>query len=180
MGYRNNHSGERRGLHNNEKKLKTSGFLKLKLKLSPASWTWSSRGGRRLWRFWSFLGDFFGTMEDGEIRTWNVTLLLGVPFFGNLALRNRKSALWRLGLDALDSPSSLTLFGSLTSPGLLFLAAQPLTLSAPSTLRHRSGERPKTKDQDGHWFSRFIPSPVSSRNFSFSIENGNRRDSCAW
>jgi hypothetical protein len=104
-------------------------------------------------------------MENGEIRAWNVTLLLGVPFFRNLALGNRKSAPWRLGLDSRDSPSSLTLFGSLTSPRLLFLAAQPLTPPAPSTLRHRSGQRPKTKDQDGHWFSRFIPSPVSCRTF---------------
>jgi hypothetical protein len=68
----------------------------------------------------------------------------GVWFFTNLPSGIRKSAPRRLGLDFLDSSSSLTLFGPSTSPHP-FLAVQPLAVSAPFTVPHRSD--PLTKDQ---------------------------------
>jgi hypothetical protein len=36
---------------------------------------------------------------------------------------------------------------------------------SPLAFRHRSDERPKTKDQDGHWFPCFMPSPLSRGTF---------------
>jgi hypothetical protein len=53
---------------------------------------------------------------DDEIRAWNLTPHSGVWFFTNLPSGIRKSAPRRLGLDFLDSSSSLTLFGPSTSP----------------------------------------------------------------
>ncbi|KAH0810279.1 hypothetical protein GEV33_012513 [Tenebrio molitor] len=93
-----------------------------------------------------------------------MTPLLSIRFFENLPLGNRKSAPRHLHSDSLDSPSSLALVGPLTFAHL-FLAAQSLTSTASFTLRHRSDERPKTKDQNGHWLPRFIPSPLSNGTF---------------
>ncbi|KAJ3626412.1 hypothetical protein MTP99_016907 [Tenebrio molitor] len=61
------------------------------------------------------LGNFLGPTVDDEIRAWNLTPHSGVWFFTNLPSGIRKSALRRLGLDILDSSSSLTLFGPSTS-----------------------------------------------------------------
>ncbi|KAH0818870.1 hypothetical protein GEV33_003921 [Tenebrio molitor] len=94
-----------------------------------------------------FLGDFLGPTVDDEIQAWNLTPHSGVWFFTNLPSGIRKSAPRRLGLDFLDSSSSLTLFGPSTSPHP-FLAVQPLAVSAPFTVPHRSDlsdQRPKTK-----------------------------------
>jgi hypothetical protein len=96
---------------------------------------------------WTFLGDFLGPTVDDEIQAWNLTPHSGVWFFTNLPSGIRKSAPRRLGLDFLDSSSSLTLFGPSTSPHP-FLAVQLLAVSAPFTVSHRSDlpdQRPKTK-----------------------------------
>ncbi|KAH0821039.1 hypothetical protein GEV33_001753 [Tenebrio molitor] len=101
---------------------------------------------------WTFLGDFLGPTVDDEIRAWNLTPHSGVWFFTNLPSGIRKCAPRRLGLDFLDSSSSLTLFGPSTSPHP-FLAVQPLAVSAPFTVPHRSdlpGQRPKTKSPSPH------------------------------
>ncbi|KAH0815766.1 hypothetical protein GEV33_007025 [Tenebrio molitor] len=79
---------------------------------------------------WTFLGDFLGPTLDDEIRAWNLAPHFGVWFFTNLPSGIRKSAPRRLGLDFLDSFSSLTLFGPSTSPHP-FLTVQPLAVSAP-------------------------------------------------
>jgi hypothetical protein len=73
---------------------------------------------------WTLLGP---TVDD-EIRAWNPTPHSGVWFSAELPSGIRKSAPLRLGLDFLDSPSSLTFFGHSTSRHP-FLAAQPLALS---------------------------------------------------
>jgi hypothetical protein len=86
---------------------------------------------------WTFFGDFLGPTVVDEIRAWNLTPHSDVRFSANLPSGIRKSTPWGLGLDFLDSSSSLTLFGSSTSPHP-FLAAQLLALSAPFTIRHRS------------------------------------------
>jgi hypothetical protein len=86
---------------------------------------------------WTFLGNFLRPTVDDEIRAWNLTPHSGVWFFTNLPSGIRKSAPRRLGLDFLDSSSSLTLFGPSTSPHP-FLAVQPLAVSAPFTVPHRS------------------------------------------
>jgi hypothetical protein len=96
---------------------------------------------------WTFLGDFLGPTLDDEIRAWNLAPHFGVWFFTNLPSGIRKSAPRRLGLDFLDSFSSLTLFGPSTSPHP-FLTVQPLAVSALFTVPHRSDlsdERPKSK-----------------------------------
>jgi hypothetical protein len=98
-------------------------------------------------------------------RTWNLTPHSGVWFFTNLPSGIRKSAPRRLDLDFLDSSSSLTLFGPLTSPHP-FLAVQPLAVSAPFTVPHRSDlpdQRPKTKSPSPHSLLPFIVSPLSIR-----------------
>jgi hypothetical protein len=63
---------------------------------------------------------------DDEIRAWNLTPHSGVWFFRNLPSGIRKSAPRRLGLEFVDSSSSLTLFGPSTS---LFSPFQPLSQS---------------------------------------------------
>jgi hypothetical protein len=98
-------------------------------------------------QIWTFLRDFLGPTVDDEIRAWNLTPHSGVWFSANLPSGIRRSAPRRLGLDFLDSPSSLTLFGPSMSRHP-FLAAQPLALSAPFTVRHRSDHQPRQKPQD--------------------------------
>jgi hypothetical protein len=102
---------------------------------------------------------------DDEIRAWNLTPHSGIWFFTNLPSGIRKSAPRRLGLDFLDSSSSLILFGPSTSPHL-FLAVQPLAVSAPFTVPHQSDlpdQRPKTKSPSSHSLLSFIVSPLSIR-----------------
>ncbi|KAH0812667.1 hypothetical protein GEV33_010123 [Tenebrio molitor] len=70
---------------------------------------------------------------------------LCVRFFGNLLSGIRKSAPRRLGLNSLDSPSSLTFFGPSTSPRP-FLAVQPLTLSQFPP--HSDADRTTNQDQE--------------------------------
>jgi hypothetical protein len=114
---------------------------------------------------WTFLGDFLGPTVDDEIQAWNLTPHSGVWFFTNLPSGIRKSAPRRLGLDFLDSSSSLTLFGPSTSPHP-FLAVQLLAVSAPFTVSHRSDlpdQRPKTKSLSPHSLLSFIVSPLSIR-----------------
>jgi hypothetical protein len=109
------------------------------------------------------LGNFLGPTVDDEIRPWNLTPHSGVWFFTNLPSGIRKSAPRRLGLDILDSSSSLTPFGPSTSPHP-FLAVQPFAVSAPFTVSHRSDlpdQRPKTKSPSPHSFLSFIVSPLS-------------------
>jgi hypothetical protein len=110
-------------------------------------------------------GDFLGLTVDDEIRAWNLTPHSGVWFFTNLPSGIRKSAPRRLGLDFLDSSSSLTVFGPSTSP-YPFLAVQPLAVSAPFTVSRRSDlpdQRPKTKSPSPHSLLSFIVSPLSIR-----------------
>jgi hypothetical protein len=115
---------------------------------------------------WIFLGDFLGPTVDDEIRAWNLTPHSGVWFFTNLPSGIRKSAPRRLGLDFLDSSCSLTLFGPSTSPHP-FLAVQPLAVSAPFRVPHRSDltdQRPKTKKKTSpHSLVSSIVSPLSIR-----------------
>jgi hypothetical protein len=102
---------------------------------------------------------------DDEIQAWNLTPHSGVWFFTNLPSGIRKSAPRRLGLDFLDSSSSLTLFGPSTSPHP-FLAVQPLAVSAPFTVPNRSDlsdQRPKTKSPSPRSLLSFIVSPLSIR-----------------
>jgi hypothetical protein len=102
---------------------------------------------------------------DDEIQAWNLTPHSGVWFLTNLPSRIRKSAPRRLGLDFLDSSSNLTLFGHLTSPHP-FLAVQPLAISAPFTVPHRSylpDQGPKTKSPSPHSLLSFIVSALSIR-----------------
>jgi hypothetical protein len=111
------------------------------------------------------LGNFLGPTVDDEIRAWNLTPHSGVWFFTNLPSGIRKSAPRCLGLDVLDSSFSLTLFEPSTSPHL-FLAVQPLAVSAPFTVPHRSDlpdQRPKTKSLSPYSFLSFIVSPLSIR-----------------
>jgi hypothetical protein len=106
---------------------------------------------------------FFGPKVDDEIRAWNLTPHSGVWFFTNLPSVIRKSASRRLGVDFLDSSSSLTLFGPSTSPHP-FLAVQALAVSAPFTVPHRSDlpdQRPKSPAP--HSLLSFIVSPLSIR-----------------
>jgi hypothetical protein len=106
-----------------------------------------------------FLGDFLGPTVDDEIQAWNLTPHSGVWFFTNLPSGIRKSAPRRLGLDFLDSSSSLTLFGPSTSPHPF------LAVSAPFTVPHRSDLQPspKTKSPSPHSLLSFIVSPLSIR-----------------
>jgi hypothetical protein len=89
-----------------------------------------------------FFGDFLGPTVDDEIQAWNLTPHSGVWFFTNLPSGIRKSAPRRLGLDFLDSSSSLTLFGPSTSPHP-FLAVQPLSQSRIDLTSLTKDQRPK-------------------------------------
>jgi hypothetical protein len=91
--------------------------------------------------------EFLGPTVDDEIQTWNLTPHSGVWFFTNLPSGIRKSAPRRLGLDFVDSSSRLTLFGPSMSPHP-FLTVQPLAVSAPFTVPHRSDlSHQKTKSK---------------------------------
>jgi hypothetical protein len=102
--------------------------------------------------------------------------------FREPSVGDRKSAPRRLGLEFLDSFFSLTLFGPSTFPHP-FLAAQPLAVSAPFTLRHLSDHQPRQKTKDLsynlQWFLSFIVSPLSIRIFIIFGGKRTRRESCA-
>jgi hypothetical protein len=107
---------------------------------------------------------------DDEIRAWNPTPHSGVWFSTELPSGIRKSAPLRLGLDFLDSPSSLTFFGHSTSRHP-FLAAQPLALSG-TDLTTNQDKSSKTSPEIRTGSSLLLVRPSQFGFLSFSALNG--------
>jgi hypothetical protein len=103
---------------------------------------------------------------------------LCVRFSANLRSGIGKSAPRRLGLDSLDSSSSLTLFRPSTSPHS-FLAGQPLALSAPFkvpfTFRRRPDHQPRPGTKNETRLTKLQRPPLQFRLSQFEFLHFRRK-----